>query len=433
MKRLALSAALLLPLAALSQDPQPTPDATAPLASDFFALPSVAGTLRYSVSASESINSNYFGDTGVYNSTNLSANLAFLSRNKRDPFSAVFSGGRSWTGSARPSYNFFDLALAQTIAIRRWKLTLANSTDYLPGTASGGLSGVPGTGDLGVGAASDTATPQGVLTDYSTRVTNSTNGSVQRQLTGKTGLFSSGSFTLTRFTDDAVAALTQGLDSDSESSSLGISHRIDARNTIGGAYAFSHNSYVNNASAIARPAFASQVVSLTTSHQFNRKLGVSTSAGPQWTTIDTTPSSSLLSLFANITANYAGKFSRSTLVYGRTTNGGDGVVGGSLADNVSFSNSRTIGRAWLFAYSAAYTHTQNLPSAYIAAYSFQTVVTSVQLSRSMTRSLSTYASYTLEDQSNKGGAAAVDLFGGLSNVAGFGITYSPASVAIGRR
>jgi hypothetical protein len=37
----------------------------------------------------------------------------------------------------------------------------------------------------------------------------------------------------------------------------------------------------------------------------------------------------------------------------------------------------------------------------------------------------------LQNQSNQGTAAAVDLFSGLSNVAGFGLTYSPTAIHLG--
>jgi hypothetical protein len=64
-------------------------------------------------------------------------------------------------------------------------------------------------------------------------------------------------------------------------------------------------------------------------------------------------------------------------------------------------------------------------------FSFHTTVAGVQVSRALARSLSAYASYTLQNQSNQGTAAAVDLFSGLSDVAGFGITFSPSAVRLG--
>ena len=59
-------------------------------------------------------------------------------------------------------------------------------------------------GDLGVAPAPVQVGPdsgQGVLTNYSPEITNTAAGSVQRQLTGKTSLTGSVSYTLLRFLD----------------------------------------------------------------------------------------------------------------------------------------------------------------------------------------------------------------------------------------
>jgi len=107
------------------------------------------------------------------------------------------------------------------------------------------------------------------------------------------------------------------------------------------------------------------------------------------------------------------------------------VVGGSISDSVSFSAGRTFDRVWFCALSSAYTQTSNLAAAGSLPFTFHTTVAGVQVSRALVRSLSAYASYTLENQSNQGTAAAVDLFSGLSNMASFGLTYSPVPVHLG--
>jgi hypothetical protein len=55
-----------------------------------------------------------------------------------------------------------------------------------------------------------------------------------------------------------------------------------------------------------------------------------------------------------------------------------------------------------------------------------------QVSRAIARSLSCYASYTLEDQSVSA-ISTVDVFSGKSQVVGFGITYSPSALHLGRK
>ena len=159
--------------------------------------------------------------------------------------------------------------------------------------------------------------------------------------------------------------------------------------------------------------------------------GMSLAAGPQWTGIDSPGLTPTLSLFANLSASYAGKFSHATIAYSRSSNSGFGVVGGAISNSVTFSTGRTFDRVWFCALTSAYTQTANLPTAASLPFTFHTTVAGVQVSRALTRSLSAYASYTLQNQSNQGAAAAVDLFSGLSNIAGFGITFSPSAVRLG--
>jgi hypothetical protein len=429
-------AAILLLLAAIPRArAQALPAAEASPISTGFSLPHAAGSLQYAISASESIASNNYGNSGTSSYTNLNGDLAFITNSQSDPFSMVFSGGRSWTSSNQSSYSFFNLAMSQVVNLHRWNFVLSDSVSYLPGTASSGLSGVPGVGDLGAGSiTTGTDTGQGVLTGYSTRVSNSSSLSIQRQLTGKTSLFAAGSYSLTRFLGDSTnSANSPGLDSDGETVSLGLSHRIDARNTIGSGYGFSRSNYTGNNYGVPEPGFTSQTATAQYSHQFTRKLGFSASAGPQWTSLNSAGSSSSLSLFADVAASYAGQFSHAALSYTRSTNSGFGVVGGSLSDSINFTTGRTFNRVWLCSANAAYTRTENLPSVATVPFTFHTEVVGGQVSRALARSLSFYASYTVENQSNQGTAAAIDLFSGLSQVVGFGLTFSPSAIHLGHQ
>ena len=85
---------------------QALPAAEASPISTGFALPLTAGTLQYGVSASESLYWGYYNTPGTVAATNVSGDLAYISASKRDPFSMVFSGGRSTSTSNQPSYTF---------------------------------------------------------------------------------------------------------------------------------------------------------------------------------------------------------------------------------------------------------------------------------------------------------------------------------------
>ncbi len=433
---------LLLPLLALPaiSGAQALP-AASPISTGF-TLPSTSGTLQYALSASQSVSSNYLGNSGVASFTNLNGDLAFITSSSRDPFSAVFTGGRSWSTSNQPSYNFLNLSLSQAVNTHRWNFSLSDAVNYMPQTASTGLSGIPGAGDLGVTPVPTGVTPtptsanpgQGVLSGFSTRVTNTSSLSLQRQITGKTSLNASGSYSLIRFLNNSGSSTvpsSAGLDSDGDSAGAGLSHRIDARNSLAGNFAYARNTYSGTSSGIRQPGFTSQTASLQVTHQITRKLSTSLAAGPQWTSIDSPGLTPALSLFANLSASYTGEFSNASLAYSRSTNSGFGVVGGAISNSVTFSAGRVVDRVWLVALTAAYTQTSDLPSAVTLPFTFHTTVAGVQVSRALTRTLSAYASYTLQKQSNQGTASAVDLFSGLSNVAGFGLTFSPSAVRLG--
>lgn len=413
---------------------QALPAAEAAPISTGFSLPRTSGTLNYAVSGSESILWGYSGASGTASQTSLTGDLAYLSNSKRDPFSTVFSGGYSWGTSNIPSYAFLNLAMSQVLSAGRWNFVVSDSVSYLPGTPAAGLSGVAGVGDLGVNpipVGSDTG--QGVLTNYSTRVTNSATGSLARQLTGKTSINANGTYTILRFLNNPGNSNSSGLDNDSVTGGGGISHQLNARNSLGANYLYSKYSYSGDFSGVPAPGFVSQTASMQYMHQFTRRLNMTLNAGPQWSSENGSGTSPSLSFYISGTASYSGRFSRASVSYTRGTNSGYGVVGGSLGNSVSATGSRTFALVWTASSSLTYSHTTSLPSTVFAPYAFNTTIGSVQLSRAIVRSLSAYASYTAENQSNSSTGTAVDVFNGLTQVLGFGLTFSPSSIHLGRQ
>jgi hypothetical protein len=160
---------------------------------------------------------------------------------------------------------------------------------------------------------------------------------------------------------------------------------------------------------------------------------VSASAGPQWTKENTGGSSASLSLYANIAAAYSGHFSHMSLSYTSGANAGYGVAGGAHSNSVSFAAGRTFAQVWNGGATSSFTQSSGLPGLGSASYSLHTYVEAGQISRAIVRSISVYASYTFEDQSNPGSAQTVDLFSGISQVVGFGFTYSPSAIHFGRQ
>jgi hypothetical protein len=413
---------------------QALPAAEAAPISTGFSLPSTLGSLQYAVSASQSMIWGYYGQSGAAQATNVSGDLAYLSNSKRHPFSAVMAGGRSWSESGQASYSFTSLAFSQVANVGRWNILMSDSVSYLPGTAAAGLSGVPGVGDLGVTPTQVTGdTTQGVLTNFSNRVSNTAAGSVSRQLTGKTSLTGAGSYMTMRFLSSGSggpSASSAGLDSDGVSGSGGVTHVLDSRTSFGGTYSYSSFSYSGNNFGVGTPGFVSQTVSGQVSHQFTRRLAMSAAAGPQFSSEGGTTSTTSTSLFADLSANYSSRALSSSLIFTRTTNSGYGSFGGAVSDGVVLGLSRRFAVVWNAALTSSYTHSTTLPLAGIAPYAADTVVEGGQISRAILRSLSGFASYTLEHQSTSG-TGAINVFSGFSQVVGFGLTYSPAAMHLG--
>ena len=412
---------------------QALPAAEAAPISTGFALPRTAGTLQYAVSASESLTWGYYGNQGAASGTNLTGDVAYISNSKRDPFSMVFSGGHSWDTSEQPSYSYLNLALSQVIAAGRWNFVLSDSVSYLPGTPTTGLSGVAGVGDLGVSPVQVNGdADQGVLTNYSSRVTNAALGSLQRQLTGKTSINASGSYSTMNFLS-ASSPVDQGLDNHSQLGTAGVSHQFSARSTLGANFSYTSIGYSGSNGTPGLPGVVSKTVSAQFSRSFTRKLRVTAAGGPQWTSFNSAAGTSSVSLFADVAATYSGEFSQASLTYVRSANAGFGVVGGAISSGVSFTAGRTFARVWNCGLTSAYTQTENLPSPNAVPYTFHTTVAGVQISRAIARSLSGFANYTLENQSSAGANTALDVFNGLSQVASFGLSFSPSAVHFGRQ
>jgi hypothetical protein len=379
------------------------------------------------VSASEGLTWGYYQNSGPATATSLTGDLAFISNSKLYPFSLVFSGGRSWANSGEPSATFMSLGMSQVINMKRWSAVVSDSLSYLPGTPTSDLSGVPGVGDLGANPVqTGTDTGQGVLTAYSDRVGNSVSGSLQRQLTGRTSLDVFGAYGIMRF----LGSSNEGLNSDSESGGGGVSHQFNARTSLGGNYSYSVFTYPVTNVSITTPGVSSQTASFQFMRQLTRRLTVSASAGPQWTSVDSGGSSQGLSAYVNASLMYSGQFTHAGFIYTRSTNSGYGVIGGALSQSESATVSRTLARVWNCSGNASYTQSSSLGTANAVSASFDTTVLEVQVSRALMRSLSAYASYTFEHQPG-GSAAAVDVFSGTEQVVGFGLTFSPTSIHLG--
>jgi hypothetical protein len=169
---------------------QAIPAATASPISTGFSLPSLAGTLQYAVSSSREPTPPTTSATQASTPPPTSRVTSPTSRTAQlYPFSTVFSGGRAWSSSGQSSYNFFNLSLSQGIRAQRWTFGVSDSVNYLPANRyhrplrrtrrwrSWRQS---------CRLAHEQRTPgQGVLTGFSTRVSNSSSLSARPPADGQ--------------------------------------------------------------------------------------------------------------------------------------------------------------------------------------------------------------------------------------------------------
>jgi hypothetical protein len=264
---------LLLAIGSMAEAQEP-PMATPP--SFGFSLPSVEGTLTYSLSASESFLTGY-QNSGADTTTSLSGSLGYLSSSPDKPFSLVYSGGYLY--STVPGYpgssTFQNLAASQVVTTKNWNFVVDDAVSYLPEAPTTGLSGIPGVGDIGVTPVQIGDEPtQSILTNYATRVGNGLNGGATRKINASWAVNGSASWQILHFFGD------EGINSSSESGSVGPTYRIDARSSASANVTYS---YINDSFLGKSYPFETEGISLQYQRQVSRFFSIAVTAGPQRT------------------------------------------------------------------------------------------------------------------------------------------------------
>lgn len=420
---------LSLPAVVQGQVDTPTPVSNTMPASDFgFNLPTHLGTLSYSVSGAELIQTGY-GDGSVDESTTVSGDLAYISKSENDPFSLIYSGGAVFTtvpgnGSAETYQN---VSASQVFKTKSWIFVVSDAFEYLPGSPTTGLSGVAGVGDVGVPPVQTGIGPtQAILTNYSSRISNGLQGSATWQTTASLDFEGSGSWQDLHFTGGG----SPGLDTNEVGATFGPNYRIDARNSVGAEVYYSDMTY---------PGYSgynieSDGVNFDYSRTWTRRVSTVVSFGPartHGTTFAPIPVQWDLAGSAQVT--YA---TRTTGFYGgyaRSINGGSGIIFGAISDTVSAGMNRPINRDWNLGLQVSYSHNVGLVPIDGATPKYDATFGAAQVSRRLTETLSCYGSYTAISQSAQNQPAGVSAaFNGLNNIFAFGITFAPAPLIRGR-
>ena len=411
---------------------QDIPAVATPTAYTGFQLPTVGGTLRYSLTGAESVVFGYDGQpgSGANALTDVSGQLAYLSKSQDHPFSAVYTGGYLFGTSNEPSYAFQNLALSQVARTRNWTFVLADAVSYLPQTPDTGLSGIPGVGDLNLSPVStSTSTGLGILSDYGTRISNSVSGTASRNITAATSIAGTGSYAIQRFLSDG----SNGINNDLLSGTGSVNHRINALSSVGVGYNYAHSSFTGPI-LLQNLSYSTQSIFVNYSRQVTRQFSFTVGGGPQRLSGsgDSAVTGPSTNASVNASAIYSGRVYTYSLSYVRGDNNGQGVVVGSRADAINFGVNRVFARVWNAAGTVGYNRSTALPNSIFPAFSSNAEVAGAQVGRQFSPSFLGFASYTLQRQSFNGASNGITAFNGLSQILSFGVTYSPAPL-LGRR
>jgi len=386
-----------------------------------FQMPTIGGTLHYALNAGERVTFGYNAKIGTVSAATFSGNLGFITPSVRMPTTVSYTGGYLQTTYGQPSAFFQDFSITQAYNTRKWHFTASDAVRYLPETSASGVFGV-----LGTGTTTGVVTPQGVLVPYATRIENSVTVSASRELTGKTAADASGYYSIERF-----PGYTGGIQTNIYSLQGGATHRINGVSSFSANYHYNDFSYVYIVGD-----FQSQGVQAQYKRQLTRRFTVSAGAGPQVISASSlTKRPASISYTVDAQASYIGDLSSGFMVSGtfkRSTNGGSGITFGATTNTVAGNVTRRITRSTQATALGSYMSSTGLLLLTNQQVNTQSAVGSIQVNRAFTRTLSAFVSYSVQHQSVQGLYSGVTPLIGLQQTLGFGVTYSPSPIHLGR-
>ncbi len=386
-----------------------------------FQMPTAGGNLTYALSVGERLSTGYGPQIGTVSATVLSGDVGVITPSVRMPTTIRYTGGYLAVTFGQPSAFFHDFMISQAYNTKRWQYALTDSLTYLPETPTAGIFGIVGTG-----TSAGVTNAQGVIIPFATQISNSVSGNATFEMTGKTAATATGLYALQRF-----PGLTGGIQTDVYSFQGGVTHRIDAVSSWATTYAFNNFSYVS-----VPGAFQTQGVSGMYKRQMTRSLSVSLGAGPNVISASAlTKQPTTLSYTVDAQASYQGNVASAFVAdasFKRSTSGGSGITFGSTDNTVSVDVSRRLTRSMQAALMGNYTTTSGLLVITSQQVNSQTAVGSIQINRAFTRTLSAYFSYTAQHQAIQGLYIGINPLIGLQQTYGFGVTYSPSPIHLGR-
>lgn len=422
---------------------QATATASAPVPTSGLNLGVVDGTFHYGVTASESFETGYSSNQGLAAQTTLSGSLIYATKSLKTPFNAIYTGGVLFSNQQGYGTNTFQsLALSQGYITKNWTFGVADVVSYLPQSPTVGLSGVPGTGDVGLPPVIGIDSPaQNILTYNSDRVSNTATGNASRRLSARDSLAGGVSYGILHYFNNDL------LNTQQISGNLSLNHQIDQRTSVGinaNYSVFSFNNYIVGSQVGGGGAsFTTRAIGAQAQHQFTRALSGSVSGGPQWVNSSAKlgiPSS--LGLFVNANLTYTRRFGTFNASYSRGANGGSGVLPGAFSDTITGSASRAYGHNWALSGNVGYARTSGLGTSTdttlivlpgVGSYgSFDSTFVGGQVTRRLSKAFSAFASYTAFDQTYGNVTNVPGAISGLIQSFTIGASWYPRSTNLGQ-
>ena len=429
-----LCATLLAPCFALGQAETAV---IAPTSASGLNLSFLNGTFQYGLNVSEIVQTGYLQNGDVSYQTNLSGDVAYSTRSEQRPFSLIYSGGVQITNQQNAGNSFFQsLALAQGYNTKNWQFGISDVVSYLPQSPTVGLSGIPGTGDLGLFPLEGVNSPsQSVLTYNETRVSNSVSGTASRRLSGRTYLGVDANYGLLHFFDQTA------LDTSQVGADVSLSRTFDARTS--GALVASYSLFTYSTGGDA--SFQTRGISARVSRQLSRYFSASASGGPLW--VDSSSSlgiPSRVSASASLSVLYTRRSYNAGLYYARGANGGSGIQPGAISDSIGATFFRSFGRNWSSSANVGYSHTAGLSQAPTAVSAtlypfanygdFNSFYAGGQVSRRLGERFSAFAGYSASHQTHDNTPTVNSPYAlnGLLQSFSVGVSFFPRSVHLGQ-
>jgi hypothetical protein len=359
------------------------------------------------------------GSLGDSENAVFSGNVNYTNGFKRRPFTLNFGGGYSWNiaGTSFGDGFFENLAVSQGIVGRKWNILVSDNVSYLNEAPVTGFSGVPGTGEPISGSNPSPPSSQTIFTLNTRTVSNALSGQFEHSLNFATSLTLGGGSQWLRYPDG------NGLDTNAQTASAGLTRRLNARSSLSGQYSFTDFSYPGDNLGLPVSNFVTNAVFFGYQRQWNRRISTNVSVGPEWLASSNTaivPSST--SVAGNATANYQSRFGSANLNFSRQVSGGGGYLAGAESDVLSGGFGREFEKKLTANLAGGYTRTSGLSNQASIGGKYGAAMATLRLSRYLT----VFASYTATDQSTASTSSLPgNILPGLWQVISFGVGYSP--------